>query len=472
MQTSSRESIEFYVRRGFWGEESLESLFRRTVAIHPGRLALVDPPDRASFTDLAPRRLSYSDLFAAVRDTSARLLAAGLKKDQVIITQLPNTVETVVLYLAVARIGALLCPLSIDQSASSLAEASLQLEPVMYIGCRYKHRDLLKQARTWLPESCQFASFVPVNDTEVLSLSLDTPASPEEIRLLGHIMDTVPVSPNEVFTLTWKRHLDKHPAIPRTHNQWFAMASFIYEGAGLRNGDSLLCGFPLSDVSGIGAFLYNWLMAGARLVLDQTGDLGQLEKVFKEHRVTCAGLSPALLETLVEPLEKREFSFARLRSLVTGFAPLDASLARKISQLGQISVLNCYGTREGASLLATPADRCSEWTEHLFPRFDENVEGWNSRMSRMVSTRLIDPGAGKEITDPGQPGELFVKGPSLFDRYYPCELDEDGCEEVLEDNYEGYQATGDLFVIDEKNPRFYRFIGRVSSGSNDLQTEK
>ena len=456
MQTSSRESIEFYVRRGFWGEESLESLFRRTVAIHPGRLALVDPPDRESFTDQSPRRLTYSDLFMAVRDVSARLLAAGLKKDQVVVTQLPNTVEAVVLYLAVARIGALLCPIGVEQSATNLAEISLQLEPVMFVGCRYKHRDLLKQARTWLPESCLFASFNDSDAGDVLNLSLDKPAPEEDIRLLGQIMDANLVTPNEVFTLTWKRHVEKHPAIPRTHNQWFALASFIYEGAGLRNGDSLLCALPLSEVSGIGSFLYNWLMSGARLVLNQTGEPKCLMAQIFDEQVACAGIPPENLNALAQELQGSK-GRGMLRSIITGFAPLDADVAKSLAETKRLTILNCYATSEGASLMATPADRCSEWSEYLFPRFDDQVDGWSSRMSRMVSTRLLIPEGDQEITEPGQPGELFIKGPSLFDRYYPCEPEGESEEPCYQD---GFQGTGDLFVIDEQNPRFYRFVGR------------
>ena len=460
MQTSSRESIEYYVRNGYWGEESLESLFRRTVAIHPGRIALVDPPDRSSFTEGVPRRLTYSHLFTAVRDVSARLLAAGLKKDQVVVSQLPNTVETVVLYLALARIGALVCPVPVEKSCASLTGLALQLEPVMYVGCRYQHRDFIKQARTWLPESCQLACFTDTGNDDVLNLSLDVPATEEEVKQLGRMMDSVPVSPNEVFTLAWKRDEEgARPAIPRTHNQWFALASFVYEGAGLRNGDSLMCGFSLAAASGIGAFLYNWLMAGARLVLDQMGRTENVLAEIRNEHVTCAGVPPSVLSDIKDYLESStKADLGRLRTLVSGFGSIDSSVADQVAELSGINVLNCYGTSEGASLLAVPADRCDRWTGELFPRFCEQVEGWDSRMSRMVSTRLIDPVEGREITAPERPGELYVRGPSLFDGYYrPA-----GADEGDEEESDGFQRTGDLFVIDEDNPRFYRFVGRMS----------
>lgn len=464
MQTSSRESIDFYERRGFWGEESLDSLFRRTVAIHPRRLALCDPPDREFFADGAPKRLSYSELFAAVRDTSAKLLAAGLQKDQVIVVQLPNTVETVILYLAIARIGALLCPVSIDQNLSSLTEISLSLRPYMYVGGRYRHRNLLRQACAWLPESCIFASFQTQSDgNDIVDLSLDQPAKPEDIRHLGQIMDANLVTPNEVFTLTWKRYTDRYPAIPRTHNQWFALASFVAEGASLCNGDSLLCAFPLSEASGIGALLYNWLMTGGKMVLSQTHRPETLLQQLREENIICIGLTPQILITLA-PTLKQSQPLPQLRSVITGFSHANIEDCTKLVGELNINLLNCYSTSEGASLLTAPADRLEGWQEPLFPRFEDQIEGWQSRMSRMVRTRLKSSDSLKEITEPGQPGTLFIKGPSLFDHYYTGEGLIEADEEIEPALCAGgYKNTGDLFVIDEQNPRFYRFIGRIKS---------
>ena len=464
MQTSTRESIDFYERRGFWGEESLDSLFRRTVAIHPGRLALCDPPDRELFVDGSPKRLTYSELFSAVRDTSAKLLAAGLQKDQVIVVQLPNTVETVIIYLAIARIGALLCPVSIDQNLSNLTEISLSLRPYMYVGGQYKHRNLLRQACAWLPESCVFASFQQQPDESgVVDLSLEQPARPEDIRLLGQIMDANLVTPNEVFTLTWKRYTDRYPAIPRTHNQWFALASFVAEGASLCNGDSLLCAFPLSEASGIGALLYNWLMTGGKMVLSQTHNPETLLLQLREENIIGAGLTPKTLTTLA-PMLKQSGPLPQLRSIITGFSPARAEAFTELADALAINLLNCYSTSEGASLLTAPADRSEDWQEPLFPRFEDQIEGWQSRMSRMVRTRLKSSDGHREITEPGQLGTLFIKGPSVFDHYYTV----DGlieADEEIEPAFcsGGYKNTGDLFVIDEQSPRFYRFVGRIGS---------
>jgi acyl-CoA synthetase (AMP-forming)/AMP-acid ligase II len=72
-----------------------------------------------------------------------------------------------------------------------------------------------------------------------------------------------------------------------------------------------------------------------------------------------------------------------------------------------------------------------------------------------TTIKLVDPDGGAEVTEPGQPGELYLKGPSLFAGYLeasqaPNPFDEDG-----------YLKTGDLFVIDGPNDEFLRYVDRA-----------
>ena len=57
---------------------TLDELVRRTVAARPDALALVDPPDRASFTDGAPRSLTWAEADRAVSATANLLRSLGL----------------------------------------------------------------------------------------------------------------------------------------------------------------------------------------------------------------------------------------------------------------------------------------------------------------------------------------------------------------------------------------------------------
>src|SRR5262250_499337 len=90
---------------------TLDDLFRRDVERHGDAIALIDPPDRASFTHGTPKRLTYAEADRVVSAIAARLAGLGLKTDAIVALQLPNTVESVLALLGVLRAGMIPAPL-------------------------------------------------------------------------------------------------------------------------------------------------------------------------------------------------------------------------------------------------------------------------------------------------------------------------------------------------------------------------
>jgi non-ribosomal peptide synthetase component E (peptide arylation enzyme) len=84
---------------------TLDELFRRAGVRHPQATALIDPPNRESFTDGAPRVLSYAEADWLISAFAARLRDLGLRTDAVVAIQLPNSVEGVIALLGVLRAG-------------------------------------------------------------------------------------------------------------------------------------------------------------------------------------------------------------------------------------------------------------------------------------------------------------------------------------------------------------------------------
>ena len=89
---------------------TLDDLFRRAGVRHPDAPALVDPPNRQSFTDGAPRTLSYAQADHAISAVAARLRSFGLPTDAVVAMQLPNTVDSIVAFLGILRAGMIAAP--------------------------------------------------------------------------------------------------------------------------------------------------------------------------------------------------------------------------------------------------------------------------------------------------------------------------------------------------------------------------
>ena len=105
------ERIQQMVAAGHWGTRTLWDMFITNVERTPNQEAVIDPPNRETFTDGAPRRLSWAALFDEVERLAAMFHRHGLRRDDVVIVQLPNGCEQVATYLACHRLGLVVSPL-------------------------------------------------------------------------------------------------------------------------------------------------------------------------------------------------------------------------------------------------------------------------------------------------------------------------------------------------------------------------
>ena len=114
MQTTSKERIEKYTRSGWWDDKTLDEILRAAVTQAGDRTALIDPPNRADFVDGPVRRIEYGELECAVNQIGNWLFQEGLRQGDIILVQMPNTVEIVLVYLAAARLGLIVSPVAVQ----------------------------------------------------------------------------------------------------------------------------------------------------------------------------------------------------------------------------------------------------------------------------------------------------------------------------------------------------------------------
>ena len=104
-------------------QTTLDDFFRLAATRRPDAIALADPPNRASFTDGPPRRVSYAEADRIISAIAARLRQLGLSTDTVIGIQLPNTVECVLTILGVLRAGMIAAPMPLLWRRADATEA-------------------------------------------------------------------------------------------------------------------------------------------------------------------------------------------------------------------------------------------------------------------------------------------------------------------------------------------------------------
>lgn len=461
MQTTPERLRLAHRQQGSWSEVRLHDLFAANAARVPGRLAVVDPPNRAALDGREPRRLDYRELAALVDATMLALAEAGLRRDDVLVTQLPNVVEYVALYLAASRLGVILSPVPMQYRRA-------ELEPILALT---RARAVLTVRRFKDAAPADFAATL-APPVQVLVLDDEAPEGARPLGVGRHadagavharaaaLEQAAAVSADDILTVCWTSGTEGAPkGVPRSHNHWLAISWAHFEAAQLRDGDRLLNPFPLVNMAAIGGCLTSWLHAAGTLVLHHPFELPVYLQQIARERPDYAIAPPAVLMLLLQNESLLAgVDLSCLRCIGSGSAPLPPAMIRGYRERHGIEIVNLFGSNEGVSLGSGPGEVPDpERRARYFPRFGRPDIAWPQRIARMIETRLMDPDSGAEILAAGVPGELQIRGPTVFDGYLGA-----AAANATAFTADGWFRTGDLFEIAEPgDPRFYRFVGRL-----------
>ncbi len=455
------ERIRTFTERGFWTGETLDDLLGAALRAHPERLALVDQPNRDALFGGTPQRLSYGELERHVGAWTEVLEQHGIGAGDVLVAQLPNVTEFVLVYLAMARIGAIISPLPVQYGAHELRMVSRELPAKAYLGITQvggqAYGNHAMGADIAFPKRLFLGSEPPQGGQ---SLDSDLAAALTESRSGNGSKGSAKDAANDVFTVCWTSGTTGTPkGVPRTQNQWAAISWATFDAAELRDGDVLLNPFPFVNMASIGGFLFNWLRCSGTLVLHHPLDLPVFLQQIAAEGSSFTIAPPALLNMLLKQESLlAQVDLSRLRAIGSGSAPLSPWMVRGFAEQHGIDIINLFGSNEGISLAAGPREIPDpEQRATLFPRFGARDLEWSNRVAAMIETRLVDTETGAEITAVDSPGELQVRGATLFDGYLGDTADNDA---AFAEN--GWFRTGDLFEITGSGdpPEYYRFVGR------------
>lgn len=459
----SQERIQEYTRNGWWGSETLDDLLQHNVTAKPDATALVDPLNRADFTDGAAKKMTWVEVETAVSRLATIFLEQNIGKDDIIAVQLPNIAELVLVYLAAARMGAIVSPFPVQYREYELEQLINFLEAKAFVTTArigtHKQVEMVEQIRPKLPTLHTIMAWgLDLPDT-VLSLDNHMGIAHNPTRLAEHRAQH-PANANEIFTICWTSGTESMPkGVPRSHNDWIAIAYATVDGAELRESDNLLNPFPLVNMAGIGGMLVPWLLTGSNLVMHHPFDLPTYLKQVAIEQINYTVAPPALLNMLLmreDVLAKAKLD--TLRVIGSGSAPLSPWMVKSWHDKFGIHVTNFFGSNEGTALIGGPADIPDPEKRALyFPRFGVEGFAWSGRVPQGIKTRLVDA-EGVEITEPGKPGELRIQGPTVFAGYWK------GAQRGLHPFDEmGYFCTGDVFEIagTGDDARYYRYVDRA-----------
>ena len=161
----------------------------------------------------------------------------------------------------------------------------------------------------------------------------------------------------------------------------------------------------------------------------------------EQEKATVIALVPTQLARLVQlPLEKYDLS--SLRFIKTGGGYLPPALAQEAEEKFGRPILGTFGSQDQGSVSGVSVSAPKEARYTTVGRVHPGVE-----------VRIVDDD-GKEVTRPGEVGQIWFRGPSNAIGYYR------DLEKTLTEAFDkdGWATTGDLVALTEEG--YLKIVGR------------
>ncbi len=412
MILASQDMIRYWTDAGAWGNKTFIDYFKEHVRTEPEKVCLVDPLNREALVGSKPERLTYRELDKAIDAVAEGLLAKGIKKDDIIMVQLPNVWELAMLYLAITRTGALISPMPMQWRYSELQYIASMTNAVAIITIDtfngFNHRDLARQVQGSVPSIKHIFNLADIKEMA-------------QGPVTGQL-DRIRIDANDVFTLCWSSGTEAQPkGCPLSHNNWLYLATLCYEVAPTKPGDNLITAGPLVNMASIGTVYIEWLQGGGKLVLHHPfdGPTFIMQLIMEEVHYTL--LVPAVINALLKHPQVDQFDLSKVRAITLGSAPPSLWSVQELKRRWDIEFGNIWGQNEGTANVAGAYNIPDmEMRIDNFPQYGKPGSQWAKATDqlRFVTMKVIDPVTGKALTQEGDVGELFYKGPSVIPGYF------------------------------------------------------
>ena len=418
------EMFEEYKEKGYWDSLTVSDVWERNAEIYPDREAVVDSRTRVTWRE-ANRlidKLAYS------------FLEMGLTKDQMVVLQLPNSVELCLLRVACERAGLLCLPIMRTWRHSEMLHALARTEAVAVVIPwklrNFDYYDMISELRPRLP---QLQHVIVAGD--------EVPEGAVSLR----VMLARPLPENfspETFQTTKARAEEFSLVVPTTGTTGMPkfvenpICSFMWrERNCVKNlritSEDVLAAMTPTAVGSNGRVYLAAPLAGAKIVmLEHFSPLEALEIIEKE-RVTFAPVVPAQLTMIINHPDFDKYDVSSLRAVLTMGAPLAYEVAVEVERKLGCPLIQNYSSIDCAAACMGGLDDSLEVRLRTV-----------GKPYAAAEVRLVDE-QGEEVP-PGEAGEVLLRGPAAVSGYYK---DPETTWQVW--NKDGWYCTGDLGQFDE-----------------------
>jgi len=392
---------------------TVAGLFTMRAQLHPERIAIEEIAIKEKGRD-DPRTLSYGALDERTRRLATALRSQGIGRGDRVAILSENRAEFLELFFAAARIGAIVACQNWRLAGPELRHCLDLVEP-SFAFVSPRHETAYTALGGNLPAPIVFGkAYEAMLAAHAPSVNIAEDVEPEDAFLILYTSGTTGLPKGAVISHRAEiaRNMVMHAELPVSPGEIFGVWS------------------PLFHMGGADYSLAT-LMSGGKVVVFDGFQKEALVALAGREKLGWLVLMPGMVKTFIEEF-KRQGSNVKGVNMCGVMADLvpPAEIA-EATRLLDAPYLNSFGSTETGNPPASAA---------LLP-VGITPESLSKTQSAYCEVRLVDPD-DNDVPD-GAPGELAMRGPTLFSGYWRAE------ETNAHDFRGGWFHMGDVFV---RNP--------------------
>ena len=423
-----------YRQAGYWTGRPLDSILGDAAATWPAATAIVD----------SERSYTFAELDALADVVAARLTAAGLRPDDRVLLQLPNTTAFAIAFFGLLRAGVVPVMCLSGHRAAELSHFAAVSGAVGLIIPDFAGTfDFREMAATLQRDHPTLQHVIVDGDPgPYTSWAAMTVPDPDARPAPRPAID--PSRPALLLVSGGTTGLPK--LIARTHDDYLYTATASAQAYSMTAADTYLVALPAGHNFPLGCpGLLGAMTVGAGTVFTSDPSPENAFALINRHTVTVTGLVNALAKVWAQACDWEPVLPTSLRVVQVGGSRMTAEEAKFILDNLTPGLSQIFGMAEGMLNFTRPGDPV-EVLLHTQGR----------PMSPHDEMRVVDAD-GVEVT-PGQEGELLVRGPYTINGYYRA--DEANARSFSPD---GFYRSGDRVRIFTDGPKagYVEVTGRI-----------
>ncbi|KAJ3679225.1 hypothetical protein LUZ60_017236 [Juncus effusus] len=381
---------------------------------------------------------SYSDTGRMSKRAAVSLHRLGIRKGDVIMNLLRNSVEFVFSFLGASRLGAatttanpFYTPAEIHKQASAAGAkiiitekcavekirdfASEQGIPVITIDCHI--------------DGCMHFSELIKDELEFEFENIETEIQPDDVVALPYSSGTTGLPKGVMLT--------HRSLVTSVAQQVDGENPNLY----FHKDDVILCVLPLFHIYCLNSVLLCALRVGAAMLIVKKFELVGLMGLVQKYGVTIAPIVPPIVVEIAKSAEVDGFDLSSIRLVMSGAAPMGKDIQDAFKAKMPNAVFGQgYGMTEAGPVLAM----CLAFAKEPRPV----KSGSCGTVVRNAELKIVDPDTGA-LLGRNKSGEICIRGEQIMKGYLN---DPESTKNTIDK--EGWLHTGDIGYVDDDDEIF------------------